>query len=108
MDAAVRAATRLGDMELTQKWLMTIANQKLGNSTNPNLNRIAMAYLAINCERGIGTQADNVEAYKWRLLELKAMNLTTHQQLESLERKMTPGEISEARKRAKAFKPTGY
>lgn len=108
MDAAVRAATRLGDMEVSHKWLLTIANQKLSNSTNPNLNRIAMAYLANNCERGSGTPVDNVESYKWRVLELKAMNLTTHRQLEELERKMTPAEISEARKRAKAFRPTGY
>jgi len=108
MDAAARAAGRKKDYETAQKWLLTIANQKLSNSTNPNLNRIAMAYLANNCENGIGTPVDKVEAFKWRVLELKALNLSTHQQLERLESKMTPGEVEEARRRARAFRPTGY
>lgn len=108
MDAAARAAARKGDLEVAQKWLLTIANQKLSNSTNPNLNRIAMANLASNFDNGIGTPVDKVEAYKWRVLELKAMGLSSHQQLDRLESVMTPAEVAEARKRAKAFRPSGY
>lgn len=107
MDAAARAAMRKGDAELAQKWLLTIANQKLSNSTNPNLNRIAMGYLANSCESGSGTPVDRIEAYKWRVLELKALGLSTHQQLEQLEAKMTKSEVDEARRRAKSFRPTG-
>ena len=108
MDAAARASARMGDLETAHKWLLMIANQKPSNSPNPNLNRMAMGSLADNCEAGTGTAVDKVEAYKWRLLELKAQNLATNQKLESLENKLTPSEIAEARKRAKEFRPTGY
>lgn len=106
MNFAAEAAWRKGDYETMQKWLLMLATQKLGNSSEPNLNYHAMGSLSHNYEVGKGTPVDLVEAYKWHLLELlKTKNqVLNDERLTELEKRMTAAEIAEARKRAKDFR----
>ena len=99
------AAERKGDLEAAHKFTLMAANQKLSYSTDPAANENANLLLSSQFEKGLGTPVDIIEAYKW--CQLAKVTPLSSETLARLEKKMSPSQIEEARKRAKAFRRTG-
>jgi uncharacterized protein len=86
------------DYQQALRWFRVAANQGMA---------LAQTKLAIMYDYGEGVPKDKVQAYKWLSLAAKNGDKSAPLLLSSLDKEMTPAQVTKAKKLASEWKPEG-